>query len=259
MISKSQAKFIRSLHLKKEREIHRQFIAEGSKIVLETAASTFPVSEVYALQDWIEEHGHEMEEHRVPCETVTFAEMEHITALSSPSPALAVVGMKENPALPETLDHMLTLVLDGISDPGNLGTIIRIADWFGIRQIVCAKGTVELYNPKVIQATMGSFCRVEVYYTPLAELFARTGLPKKVYGTFLEGKNIYHEELSRSGLIVIGNESRGISHEVAKFVTDKITIPSYSFEGKRGHHAESLNAAVAVAVVCAEFRRRTDA
>src|SRR5512138_3575458 len=117
MISKSQARFIRSLHLKKEREIHRQFIAEGSKVVLETAASTFPVAIIYALEEWIEDHAKEMEERRIPCETVTFAEMEHITALSSPSPALAVVGMKETPSLPESLDHRLTLVLDGISDP----------------------------------------------------------------------------------------------------------------------------------------------
>ena len=133
---------------------------------------------------------------------------------------------------------------------------IRIADWFGIRRVVCSQGTVDVYNPKVIQATMGSFCRVEILVADLPSLFATQAHPEKIYGAFLEGKNLYEQDLEETAMIIIGNESRGISPAVEKFVTDKITIPSYTFNHDEKNHAESLNAAIATAVVCAEFRRR---
>jgi TrmH family RNA methyltransferase len=257
MISKNQVKFVRSLHLKKERESHRQFLAEGSKVVLETAASTFEVVTVYALPEWVAEHGPLLEARRVPFETVTLSEMERITALAAPSPAMAVVKMRKESAAPAVSASALTLVLDGIRDSGNLGTIIRLADWFGIRQILCSDDTVELYNPKVIQATMGSYCRVEVEYVSLPGFLTTPGLPGKIYGTFAEGNSIYDRELAGAGLIVIGSESHGISAGVEKFITDKITIPSYAFKGNGEAHAESLNAAIAAAIVCSEFRRRS--
>jgi len=256
MISRNQIKFVHSLHLKKEREHTRQFLVEGSKGVLEALSGPFEIMALYALPEWIAGHTGLILPAGMQPEAVALSEMERMTALSTPGPVIAVLKMRE--ADPKGTDSFagLTLVLDEIQDPGNLGTIIRIADWFGIRRVVCSPGTVEFYNPKVIQATMGSFCRVEVVDTDLPALFVRPTCPKKIYGTFLEGKNIYNQELSETAMIIIGNESRGISPAVEKFVTDKITIPSYPLTYDEEKHAESLNAAIATAVVCAEFRRR---
>lgn len=256
MISKNQLKYVHSLHLKKERENSRQFLVEGSKGVLEAVSGPFEIVALYALPEWIAGHP----ELNLPAglrpESVTLSEMERMTALSTPSPAIAVLKMRETGTTVTDSFAGLTLVLDEIQDPGNLGTIIRIADWFGIRRVVCSQGTVDLYNPKVIQATMGSFCRVEILVADLPSLFATQAHPGKIYGAFLEGKNIYEQQLEETAMIIIGNESRGISPAVEKFVTDKITIPSYTFNHDEEHHAESLNAAIATAVVCAEFRRR---
>lgn len=257
MISKNQVRFIRSLHSGKGREIHRQFIAEGSKLVLEVLASSYEVVQLFAFQEWIAEHAAILRDRTLLPESVLLSEMERITVLSTPSPVLALVRMKETGTPPPASGTSLTLVLDDIQDPGNLGTIIRIADWFGIRNVVCSPGTADLYNPKVIQATMGSFTRVEVVYTGLAGFLSGQGLSKKIYGTFLDGKNIYEEELSGNGVIIMGNESRGISATTGKYVTDKIMVPSYGFDKKDRAHAESLNAAIATAIVCAEFRRRS--
>ena len=256
MLSKNQVKFIRSLHSRKGREEHRLFLAEGSKSVLEVAASSYRVEQVLALEEWIREHGKELSGSGINAIPVDAGEMERITALATASPALAVVRMKAAPAAAPEAGRGLTLVLDDIQDPGNLGTIIRIADWFGIGTIVCSPGTVELWNPKVIQATMGSFTRVDVFYTGLAGFLQEARSHGPVYGTFLEGTNIYSEDLAADGVIVIGNESRGISEDAGTFVTNKITIPSYALDQKQGTRAESLNAAIATAVVCAEFRRR---
>jgi TrmH family RNA methyltransferase len=257
MLSKNQVKFIRSLHSKKGRESHRLFLAEGSKLVLEVLEGSYEVVQLFALQEWIDDNAATVCARKPAPEPVLLSEMERITALSTPSPALALVRMRDPADVLPVSTHALTLVLDDIQDPGNLGTIIRIADWFGIRRVVCSPGTADLYNPKVIQATMGSFTRVEIVYAELAGFLSSHGLPAKVYGTLLGGKNLYGEELSDSGLIVIGNESRGISAAVEKFVTDKITIPSYASEVQSEDHAESLNAAIATAIVCAEFRRRS--
>jgi RNA methyltransferase, TrmH family len=258
MISKNQIKYIRSLHQKKGRELNRKFIAEGSRLVLEAVEGPYPVSMVCGLSDWVVEHKSILQRKAIHVETVSPGEMERITALSSPGPALAVISMKEDADGPWAVNEALTLILDGIHDPGNLGTIIRIADWFGIRQVICSPDTVELYNPKVIQATMGSFCRVEVHYAPLPGLLSGGSVPVTIYGTFLEGRSIYEEKLARQAFIVIGSESHGISPEVEKFVTDKITIPSFPLNTKEEAHAESLNAAVATAIVCSEYRRQQD-
>jgi TrmH family RNA methyltransferase len=151
----------------------------------------------------------------------------------------------------------LILVIDGIRDPGNLGTIIRIADWFGISAVICSETTVDLYNPKVVQATMGSVARVPVHYTDLINVLSDLPSWTKIYGSFLDGENIYEKELLSKGVIIIGNESRGISESVAQFVTDKLHIPSFPPGKEAASHAESLNASVAAAVLCSEFRRRT--
>jgi RNA methyltransferase, TrmH family len=187
---------------------------------------------------------------------VTEGEMERITGLSSPSPTLALGEIPQTNSLPCSQINDLVLALEDIRDPGNLGTIIRIADWFGITSIVCSDQTVDLFNPKVIQATMGSVARVRVDYCNLPEFLSSLDPSTKIYGTFPEGENIYTKQLEPEGIILIGNESSGISAEVASHVTDRITIPSWSPESSRRDHAESLNASIATAVVCAEFRRR---
>ena len=181
--------------------------------------------------------------------------MARISQLTHPSPALAVVRQPA-PLLFDMCSDELVLALDGIRDPGNLGTIIRIADWFGIRQILASEDTVEVYNPKVVQATMGAIFRVHVYYIDLPSILrARTSKSTAVpvYGTFLEGDNIYSAPLTRGGVIVMGSEANGISPEVAATVTARLFIPPFPSDSRT---SESLNVAVATAITCAEFRRR---
>ncbi|MCX6243341.1 MAG: RNA methyltransferase [Bacteroidetes bacterium] len=254
MLSRNEIKLIQSLKQKKFRDLHRRFIAEGSKLVMELADSPFRIVTVYALAGWIREHEENLQEKKIPFSEVTEQEMERITALSSPSPALALAEVPELGTLPVSPLQDLVLALDDIRDPGNLGTIIRVADWFGIRCIVCSSQTVDLFNPKVIQATMGSVARVRVEYCNLPEFLSSLDPGTKIYGTFMEGENIYEKKLEPKGILLIGNEAAGISADAAACVTDRISIPSYG--GEKADHAESLNAAVATAVVCAEFRRR---
>ncbi len=232
-ITASEIKFIRSLGEKKYRTQTGLFIVEGEKLVAEAMASGFTVQRVYRM----DEIGEDV--------------MKRITLLSSPSPALAVVEQRKD--TPETDFEALSIALDGIRDPGNLGTILRIADWFGIDTVFCSPGTVELYNPKVVQATMGAIFREKVVYRDLrevCEMFASRG--KRIWGTFLEGSDIYSEALSDSGLVVMGSEADGISAEVGSCVSDRITIPSFA----SGQGSESLNVAVATAITLSEFKRR---
>lgn len=240
-LSASQIKFIRSLGQKKFREESGLFLAEGEKIVAEAMASDFKVVEVYRT-----------EEIGAGC-------MERISRLSSPSPVLAVIEQKkQNPdsyisSLVKSDPAPLCLALDGVRDPGNLGTILRLADWFGIDAVFASEDTVELYNPKVVQATMGAIFRKNVIYTHLPGIiqkFSGAGLP--VYGTFLDGDNLYHQKPIPKGLIVMGSESTGISNEVATLISHKLLIPPYPAEART---SESLNVAIATAIICAEFRR----
>jgi len=256
MLSRNQVKHIHSLKQKKFREIHRQFLAEGSKLILEIIESPYKVIAVYALADWLKSNENILLSKKVPFLEISEGEMERITALSSPSPALAIAEIPAMPILPVAAINDLVLVLDDIKDQGNLGTIIRIADWFGIETVICSENTVDLYNPKVIQATMGSVTRVRVAYFNLPEFLSSMDPAIKIYGTFPEGENIYSIPLDPKGIILIGSESTGISPEVAYKVTDKISIPSYSPATGRKDHAESLNASIAAAIVCSEFRRR---
>lgn len=180
--------------------------------------------------------------------------MERISALSTAPEILAVVNMPEEQT-EKVFDRTfykgeLVLMLDDIRDPGNMGTLIRIADWFGIRKLICSESSVELYNPKVIQATMGSLLRTNIFYAPLPEVLDAVK-PVTVYGALLEGRNIYRENLKPEGILLLGNESRGISNPLIPFITNPVSIPGFG-------QAESLNVAVAAGIICSEFRRNSN-
>jgi RNA methyltransferase, TrmH family len=256
MLSRNQVKYINSLKLKKQREKHLQFIAEGSKLVLELLDSDHHVCEIFATSEWIDFHASGFHPDKVRPTSVTEDELSRVTALTSPSPVLAIVSIPETIIDPGSFTRKLTLALEEIRDPGNLGTIIRIADWFGIDSVICSETTVDLYNPKVVQATMGSIARVPVNYTNLAGFLSVVAGSLNIYGSFLEGENIYTSELTSNGIIIIGNESKGISASVAKFVTGKLHIPSFSTGKGSAARAESLNASIATAILCSEFKRR---
>ena len=240
MISKAEIKRIHALGSKKQREESGLFVVEGEKMVAEALASGFEVESVYRTEDIGQEA------------------MSRITMLSNPSPALALVRIPKAPSA-DDIDALvaskpLCLALDSVRDPGNMGTIVRIADWFGIDAIFASPDTVELYNPKTVQATMGAIFRRKVIYCDLpavARRFAEAGMP--VYGTFLDGSDIYKENLSASGLIVMGSESNGIDAEMAALVSRRLYIPPYPRNAEGG--SESLNVAIATAVTCALFRK----
>ena len=255
MLSGNQLKHINSLKQKKFREIHHQFLAEGSKLVKEILESQYKVINVYAIAEWLNQNEDILLSKQISFQEVSLGEMERMTALSSPSPVMAVAEIPEMISLPEKIQD-LVLVLDDIRDPGNLGTIIRIADWFGLKTIICSKYTVDLYNPKVIQATMGSAFRVKLLYADLNKFLNSLPPGIKIYGTFAQGENIYSAPLEKQGVIIIGNESSGISKDISLKVTDRISIPPYVKDNSHNYHAESLNASIATAIICSEFRRR---
>lgn len=235
MVSKNELKYIQSLCHKKNRQEEALFIAEGQKIIDELLQSNFVIRKIYALQEWIDKN----EITTIDTVAITEHELQKISALQTPHQVLAVVEQKKQLVKP-LLKNKLSIVLDGIQDPGNLGTIIRIADWFGIDQIICSEDTVEMYNPKVIQSTMGSFVRVNIWYDEL-DIFLKT-ITIPVFGALLEGESIYSLNKPAEGLLIIGNEGKGISNDVLKYISHPITIP------KRGG-AESLNAAVATGII----------
>lgn len=251
MLSKSRISHIRSLHQKKNRQESQTFIAEGSKLILELLGSGFIVESVYATVNWLQRFG---DKTISAGETVTVSEqeLEKISALSTAPEVLALVKIPDYKADFEKMANGFSLVLDGIRDPGNLGTIIRIADWFGIEDIVCSPDSAEVWNPKVVQASMGSIIRVRIHEENLESYFSALPKDLPVYGTFLNGNNIYQTSFGKKGVLVIGNESNGIRPETEKFISHKITIPSFAVNG---NGAESLNAAVATAIACSEIRR----
>lgn len=254
MLSKNQIKRIRSLHQKKFRNELGLFIAEGPKLTEELLQSNINVKEVYALAEALPKFHKNYPSNNPEFFEISGKDLERIGALKTPNEVLAVVEIPDNKPDYETIFNQPVLVLDNIQDPGNLGTIIRSADWFGFKNIVCSKDTVEVYNPKVVQATMGSISRVNVFYFDLEEFFEKAPASYPVYGTLLEGKNIYTSEFNKSGVIIIGNESKGIGRNIQEFVTEKITILPH--KGERKENAESLNASVAASLVMAEFRRQ---
>ena len=254
MISKNQIKFIRQLEQKKYRRREGLFVAEGTKVVGDLLAHYQPHS-VYATEEWLAKNTSSVSHHLSSVFTVTDEELRRISFLQHPQQVLALFPLPTMAAANFSLftDHFsLSIALDGIQDPGNLGTIIRIADWFGIEQIICSEDTVDAWNPKVIQATMGSIARVNIIYINLSDLIDTLPPDYPVYGTLLDGDNIYTQPLTPHGLIVMGNEGNGISPEIRQKINRRLFIPSYRTDDT----AESLNVAIATAITCAEFRRR---
>jgi TrmH family RNA methyltransferase len=259
MLTQKQLKFVNELKQKKYRAEYNLFIAEGVKIVSELLASKIVVKQVFATTDFLK---NSIIPKHIECIEVKPSELERLSAQPSPNEVLAVCEIPEYILTISELQNKLTLVLDNIRDPGNLGTIIRVADWFGIDRIVCSDETADAFNPKVVQATMGSIARIKVHYTNLTTFFAEfksdvllnKNLP--VYGALLDGENIYTTDLTAAGLIIIGNESKGISDEMIPFITKKLNIPSFSYYKSSAGEAESLNAAIATSIICSEFRRR---
>ena len=248
MLSKNKIKYIRSLELKKKRKEEQVFVAEGHKLVGDLLGH-FPCKLLIATSNWLKMN-HSATANEII--EVTQEELSRASLQKTPQEVLAVFVQPSYDLNPEVIKSSLCLALDDVQDPGNLGTIIRLADWFGIEHIICSQNTVDVYNPKTIQATMGGIARVKVHYTSLPEFIRSLG-DTPVFGTFLDGKNMYEQPLSANGLIVMGNEGNGIGKEVEALINRKLYIPNYP-QGKET--SESLNVAIATAVICAEFRRQ---
>ena len=258
MIPSATLKLIRSLRVKKYRDLNRLYSAEGEKIVLELIGrhpgGDHRVERIFATREWIRRNQHLLEASGIGYTEATPAELKKASSLVTPQPVLALVNKPEDrPGLQE-LSASPVLGFESIRDPGNLGSIIRTADWFGIRQIVCSPDSADLYNPKVVQSAMGAVARVRVRYLELERLLREPVMKDRtVYGTFLEGKSLFETGLKENPLFLFGNESRGLGPAYDPYLTARITIPSF---GDRGDGSESLNLAASVAVVCAEYRRR---
>ena len=237
MISKNQIKFVRQLEQKKYRKKEGLFVAEGPKVVGDLLRAGFKAHTIFATSEW-ESQGQTFQE-------VSDEELRRVSFLQHPQRVLALFFIPTE-SVPSV--SSLSLALDDVQDPGNLGTIIRIADWFGIDTIYCSENTADAWSPKVVQATMGSIARVNIIYTDLQELISKAQVP--VYGTLLDGQDIYTQELSKEGIIVMGNEGNGISAPIRKLINRRLLIPQFH-EGP-----ESLNVSIATAITCSEFRRR---
>ena len=235
MLSKPKIAYIKSLQNRKDRHELGRFVVEGKKSILEVVSSDFHIVEGFFVHDFLDPL-----QKNFPMELISESELQKISALSSNRDGVIVVEMRKN-LLPQDFSENFTLVLDGINDPGNLGTIIRIADWYGISHIIASENTVDFYNSKTIMATMGSFTRAHVHYENLENFLANnSGIP--VYGAFLDGENIHTMKNIESGFIIIGSEANGISKNLEKYITNKITIPRFGA-------AESLNAGVATGII----------
>ena len=241
MLSKRQIKYFKSLQLKKYRDQEGLFMVEGAKGVEEVLKSSFHVNSLIGTEVFL----NSVSDSSVETFQVKEDVLAQVGTFKTNNAAIAIVEMKEEPA-DAVVSKGITLVLDDVRDPGNLGTIIRIADWYGIENIICSPQTADWYNPKVVNATMGSFTRVSVTYQNLNEVLIHSDLP--VYGALLAGDNIYQEDLRQDAFLVMGNESKGISPQIEKYITHAVSIP-----GRGG--AESLNVAVSTAVVLDNFFR----
>ena len=248
MLSKNKIKYIHSLELKKNRKGEHAFVAEGHKLVGDLLGH-FPCKLLVATHAWLERNPGMKADEIIE---VTQEELTRASLQKAPQEVLAVFEQPTYEMDASVVSQNLCLALDDVQDPGNLGTIIRLADWFGIEHIFCSQGTVDVYNPKTIQATMGALARVKLHYCHLPSFIASLK-DTPVYGTFLDGENMYGKNLSEHGLIVMGNEGNGISDEVGKLVNERLYIPNYPPQRET---SESLNVAIATSVICAEFRRR---
>ncbi len=244
------AKLTTSLHLKKYRSLHGLYVAEGAKVIQDLIQNEAKCEVLLATKEWMEQNP--LVSERENCVEFSPKDLKKLSRLKSPP---AVIGLfkikKETPPSTEQITQSISLVLDGIQDPGNFGTIIRTAAWFNIPYIFCSPETTDLYNPKVIQSTMGAIQQVQLIYTPLVPLLENLKGNIAVFGADMEGKNIYTHTLPVQGIVVIGNEGKGISSEVQQHLSEKLSIPPFSKQPP-----ESLNAAVSTAIICSEFRRR---
>ena len=245
-LKKQQSKFIKILRLKKYRQQAGAFVVEGAKNVCLLLQSTYTVQLVIGTSEFMATHSALFKGHDLEAFQTDKATLATLGTLKTNNAALAVARIPANLAIAAN-DNEWGLVLDDIRDPGNLGTIIRIADWYNIPALICSQTTVDLYNPKVLQASMGSFIRVKVYYTYLPDYLKHTSFP--ISGAFTAGNNVHHTALPTPGLIVIGNESSGISKAVLPYIQQRISIPRYG-------QAESLNAAMATAIVCDHWKKQ---
>lgn len=255
MLTKNEIKHISSLSQKKYREIHQEFIAEGVKVVEELIKSRFIIKKIFSNDEWHSHNYSLLTKSNIESEIISEKELERISALTTPNQVLAVVSIPENIITDFNPANELILVLDDIKDPGNLGTIIRTADWFGIKKIICSENTVDVYNPKVIQSAMGSLFRIEIIYSELTEFLKQLNKKINIYGALLEGESIYNKNLSNTGIIIIGNESKGISDGIRPFISDRLYIPQGN-PSKDDDNPESLNASIAAAIICYEFSRQ---
>lgn len=254
MLSKNKIKLIQSLSDKKTRQAENIFVLEGTKIVKELLQSSIEPVEIYATQNWVNQSDKNILSFSGKIEVVSEYEIKKISFQKTPQEVVALARLPKRDFNAANLKNKLSLILDTIQDPGNLGTIIRIADWFGIEDIICSPETADAFNPKVVQSTMGAILRVKIHYLNLNEVlenFKRLKIP--VYGTVLDGENIYKAELSKNGAIIMGNESNGVNSQLMPFINKKLLIPNFP-EGIR--NSESLNVGIATAITCAEFRRR---
>ncbi|RUO44284.1 RNA methyltransferase [Aliidiomarina taiwanensis] len=238
MLTNNHKKLIRALKQKKQRDQHGLFVAEGPKVVGEFLAAGYALQHLFTVDTSLFPGQ--------PCIPVTEAELSAVSYLTTANACLAVFACADNKPLPAS---GLTVALDGVRDPGNLGTIIRLCDWFGITQLMCSQDTVDCYNPKVVQATMGSLARVNVVYTDLPGYLTDTKLP--IFGTFMDGGSVYQANLPAEGVLVMGNEANGIRPEVEALVTSRISIPRFGAL----QATESLNVATATAILLSEFKR----
>lgn len=245
MLTNNQIRFIKSLQQRKHREESGLFVVEGVKMVEELVSSDWTIENVYGTEQFSESHPNiaKISEY----ELISSKELGRISGLKSSNQVLAVAKKREFEVAPDICSSQLCLALDEVRDPGNLGTILRLADWFGIEHVFCSENSVEVYNPKVVQSTMGSLFRTQIHYVDLAQFLAMCEAP--VYGAILGGDGLYEADLQQNGILVMGSESHGISDSIQAHLTHRITIPGY---GK----AESLNVSTATAVLLAEFRRR---
>jgi TrmH family RNA methyltransferase len=255
MISKNKTKFIISLQKKKVREVEKLYVIEGDKLVREFLAAGVPLKTLIAKPEFLSSLPEETSSFVGEIEDVSYEELKKISTLKSPHNAIAIVPMQETQLDLNTIFKDLCVAIDSVQDPGNLGTIIRAAAWFGIKYIICSSDCVDVYNPKVIQASMGALLHVNIFYHNLKELFISTqkeGI--NVFGTLLEGESIYTHKLDNKGIILLGNESKGVSEDIMPFVTQKIMIPKFS-TARQG--IDSLNVSMAASVIFSEFRRRS--
>lgn len=253
MLSKNKIKLIQSLNRKKDRDESGLFLVEGNKMVEEALRSEYKIETLVCTAQFAGQHP----EIQSKAKEIIEADRDSIqkaSLLQNPQEALAIVRQPETEQPELDLSTDLCLALDFIQDPGNLGTILRIADWFGISTVICSENTVDVFNPKVVQASMGAIFRIKTLYTNLESFLSETSEKQiPVYGTFMEGNNIYTEPLTKNGIVVLGNEGNGISDPIGKLVNRKIAIPTFSTNPNK---AESLNVAIAASICCSEFRRR---